>query len=178
MFNFFVKLSFLCFMVIFVGCANVTSQSKKNTTILDASQEDSIGGTGASSADIRSMAENMAREILSLNLHEGEVKIALSKISNQTRFHFDTDLLKNRLLADLVSKSFSTHSKKHVRFTTDSDHADYLLDGSITSLSKGSREAVSDYLLYTFQLVDKKGNILWMGTYETKKEGNVGVMYR
>lgn len=157
-----------------LGCVNLTAQSKK-TTVLDVSQEDDVGGTGMSSTDIRAMAEKMAREIASLHLKKDEPKIALVSIINQSRFSFDTDLLKNRLLADLVIISQKDH---RVSFTMDPSKADYLLDASVTSLSKGSIEAVSDYLLYTFKLIDNTDNIIWMGTYETKKQGNVGVMYR
>ena len=52
----------LFFISTWFSCASVTKQSKKHT-ILDTSQESSIEGTGTSSADIRSMAERMAREI-------------------------------------------------------------------------------------------------------------------
>ena len=155
----------------FIGCSNVTAQSKKST-IMDASAEDTLGGSGTSSSDIRSMAERMAREIFGLKLAKG--KIALSDFVNETRFAFNTNIIKDRLLTDLVEIS----ANKDISFTLNASMANYLLDARITALSKGSQDGVSDYMLYSFKLVDKESNILWMKSYETKKQSTTGVMYR
>lgn len=165
----------LCMALVMVDCASVTKQPKK-TTILDPSQEDTLGGTGMSSADIRSMAERMAREISSLAWPENmqSVRIALTTIDNQTRFLFKSNIIKNRLLADLVEFSMGTK----IRYTENPQGADHFLSVSITSLSKGSSEGVSDYLLYSFKLVGKDDTVVWMKAYETKKQGKTGVMYR
>jgi TolB-like protein len=57
--------------------------------------------------------------------------------------------------------------------------ADYLLKGEMRALSKASREAVSDYIVYTFQMVDAEtGGIIWVGDFETKKVGETGVVYQ
>jgi hypothetical protein len=156
------------------GCASVTKQPKK-TTIMDPSQEDTLGGTGTSSADIRSMAERMAREISGLSWQgQARVRIALTDLDNQTRFPINPNVIKDRLLADLVEFSMGTK----IQYTENPAGADYFLSARITSLSKGSREGVSDYLLYSFKLTDKDDTVSWMKAYETKKQGNVGVMYR
>lgn len=159
----------------FFGCSSVTKQSKK-TTILDASQEDTLGGTGTSSADIRSMAQRMALEIAQIQWPKGAAqnRIALTNINNETRFPINPNIIKDRLLTDLVS--FSINST--VKFTENASNADYFLSSRITALSKGSSEGVSDYLLYNFKLIDKEDTVLWIKSYETKKQGTVGVMYR
>lgn len=159
----------------FFNCASVTKQSK-DRVILDASQESAVEGTGTSSADIRSMAERMAREIsgISFPKEQPTIRIALMEIDNQTRFPLNPNVIKDRLLTDLVE--FSQGTK--LQFTENPTGASYLLSARITALSKGSSEGVSDYLLYSFRLTDKADTVVWMKAYETKKQGSVGVMYR
>jgi len=171
----FFSFGLLLIMLALSSCQSVTRQSKK-TVILDASQESAIEGTGTSSADIRSMAERMAREISSIKwpAEMAEIRIALTEIDNQTRFPFNPNIIKDRLLADLVEFSMGTK----LQFTENPNRADYFLSARVTALSKGSSEGVSDYLLYSFKLVDKNDTVSWMRAYETKKQGKTGVMYR
>lgn len=158
-----------------MSCTSVTRQSRQNR-ILDASQESEVEGTGTSSADIRSMAERMAREIAAVDWPKDltKVRIALMDIDNQTRFPINPNIIKDRLLTDLVE--FSTGTK--LQFTENPSGADYFLSARVTALSKGSSAGVSDYLLYSFKLMDKADTVVWMRAYETKKQGKVGVMYR
>lgn len=162
-------------MLSMFGCASVTKQSNKNL-ILDASQESAVEGTGTSSADIRSMAERMAREIASLNWPKQHdvTRIALMAVDNQTRFALNPHIIQDRLLTDLVEFSAGTN----LRFSENPSGADVRLTTRITALSKGTSEGVSDYLLYSFKLIDKSDTVLWAKAYETKKQGKVGVMYR
>jgi hypothetical protein len=95
-------------------------------------------------------------------------------VDNQTRFPLNPNLIKDRLLADLVEFA----SGSGIQFTENPNGAKYFLSARITALSKGSSEGVSDYLLYSFKLVDEADTVKWMKTYETKKQGKVGVMYR
>lgn len=169
------KLGILLLILGLSGCTSVTKQSKKNI-ILDASQESAVEGTGTSSADLRSMAERLARAIAAQEwpAETTAVRIALMDVDNQTRFAINPNLVKDRLLADLVE--FSTGTK--LQFTKNPATADYFLSTRITALSKGSSEGVSDYLLYFFELVDKADTVKVTRTYETKKAGKTGVMYR
>ncbi len=171
---------FIGLMLVLDGCSSVTRQTKK-AMILDASQESDIEGTGTSSADIRSMAERMAREIAGIEWAAGpgapkggKKRIALLEIDNQTRFPLNPNLIKDRLLTDLVEFSMGTN----LEFTENPNGAELFLSARITALSKGTAEGVSDYLLYSFKLVDKADTVKWMKAYETKKQGSVGVMYR
>lgn len=173
-------------LLVMSACTSVTKQGK--TKILDVSQEDTLGGTGTSSADIRAMAERMARDISAIEWENypetpgvlgggpaKKVRIALTHIENETRFPINPNVIKDRLLADLVEFSQGTR----IQYTENPvDAGDYRLSARITALSKGSSEGVSDYLLYSFKLVDRAHTVVWMKTYETKKQGNVGVMYR
>lgn len=164
------------FLVMGLGsCASVTKQSKKNM-ILDASQESAVEGTGTSSADIRSMAERMAFEIKGIVWPKNmdTIRIALVGVDNQTRFALNPHIIQDRLLTDLVELSAGTALK----FSENPQGADYRLTTRITALSKGSSAGVSDYLLYSFKLLDKTDTVIWAKAYETKKQGSVGVMYR
>ena len=174
----------------------------KNTQVLEASQDDNLGGTGTDSADVRAMAERMAREIAGINWpKEGVVpRVALLPLDNQTRFRIDPKLLQNKLVKDLINFSrghvaylardseqavMAERSKKRAGLydqgnaTVAMAGADYLLKGEMRSLSKASKQGVSDYVVYSFQLIDaESGVILWMGDYETKKMGQTGVIYQ
>src|ERR1700688_276837 len=123
--------------LLFTGCASVTGQSR-GTKILSESQEDDLGGTGTSSADIRSMAERMAREISAIQWPDDvkSIRIAFTKVDNQTRFPINPNIIKDRLLTDLVE--FSMGGK--LAFTENSTGADYFLTARLTALSKGAKE--------------------------------------
>lgn len=161
--------------LIFNGCTSVTKQSKK-MTVLDVSQEDDLGGTGTSSVDIRSMAERMAREFSTITWPSSTHKprIALTTFDNQTRFPINTNTIKDRFLTDLMDLA----STAGVTYTENAQNADYILTVRISALSKGSADGVSDYLLYSFKMVDRTDTIVWAKAYETKKQGKTGVMYR
>lgn len=162
------------------GCASVTKQDKKKMVVLDASQDSDIEGTGMSSTDLRSMTQRMALEIATINWGTASTnavnvkRIALMDVDNQTRFPLSADMIKDLLLGGLMEHSAGSS----LEFTTNPTGAMYFLSTRITALSKGSSDGVSDYLLYSFRLVDQNDTVKWMKTYETKKQGKTGVMYR
>lgn len=175
-----IMMRFLCLVVLglaamLTSCISVTKQ-RSDRVILDASQEGDLEGTGTSSSDIRSMAERMAREIAGINWNDNMSmrRIAFVDIDNQTRFPLNPNIIKDRLLADLMEFT----SGLSLRFSEEKAGADYLLSLRITALSKGSHQGVNDYLLYSFKLVDRENTLIWMKTYETKKQGKTGIMYR
>jgi penicillin-binding protein activator len=186
-------------VALFTSCATITSQNKGG--VIDTSAEDNLGGTGTSSGDIKSIAERMSRSIMSVNWPREGVKasIAVLPVENQTRFLVDPKLLQNKLVKDMVNFAqgrvifLARDNEQEVlkeRAKKRSGHyeqgtqghlagADYLLKGEMRSLSKSSREGVSDYIVYSFQLIDAEtSTILWMDDYETKKVGSVGVVYQ
>src|SRR3989338_7734702 len=79
----------------------------KNTQVLEASQDDNLGGTGTDSSDVRAMAERMAREIAGIDWPRQGVRprVALLPLENQTRFRIDPKLLQNKLVKDLINFS-------------------------------------------------------------------------
>ena len=57
--------------------------------------------------------------------------------------------------------------------------ADYILTGSLDGMSASSREGVSDYVLYSFQLIDADTSVLvWEDYAEIKKQGLTDAVYR
>lgn len=159
-----------------LGCKSVTKQTG-SVLHLDASQESEIEGTGTSSTDIRIMAERMARDLAAEEFatEKNKVRIALGDIVNETRIILNPNIIKDRLLADLME--FTRNSK--LQFTENPSVADFYLTARITSRSIASSAGVNDYILYTFKLLDKMDTVVWVGKpYETKKVGKTGVIYR
>ena len=57
--------------------------------------------------------------------------------------------------------------------------ADFLLTGKLGSLTTRTSGGVSDYVLYTFQLIDvRTTEIVWEGSHEIKKQGLEDAAYR
>lgn len=190
----------LSMLLSLAGCKYSTLPGK--TKVLDASQDDNLGGTGTDSGDVKTMAERMAREIAGINWPKEGVtpRVAVLPLENQTRFRIDPKLLQNKLVKDLLNFSkgavsylardseqavMTERAKKRAGIYDKGNQAatmagaDYLLKGEMRSLSKASKEGVSDYIVYSFQLIDAESSvILWMGDYETKKMGETGVIYQ
>lgn len=183
-----------------VGCMTTTRQG--HTKILDADADDGLGGTGTESGDIRTVAQRMSREIAGIQWpQKGQIpRIAVIPLTNQTRFRVDPNLLQNKLVKALVKTSqgrvlylardseqavIAEREKKRAGMYDSGKQdaamagADYLLKGEMRGLSKASSEGNSDYIVYTFQLIDaESGGILWMGDYETKKAADVDAVYQ
>ena len=57
--------------------------------------------------------------------------------------------------------------------------ADYFLTGSLEGLSTRAKAGTSDYILYTFQLIDARTtDIIWEDSAEIKKQGLEDAAYR
>jgi hypothetical protein len=57
--------------------------------------------------------------------------------------------------------------------------ADYFLTGTLQGLSTRTKEGTSDYVLYSFQLVDVRTSaIVWEDSAEVKKQGLEDAAYR
>jgi TolB-like protein len=159
-----------------------------------------LGGTGMESNDVRSIAEQIARGVNAKLGTEGDrALIAVTPITNASRFRVDTELVRKKLTHDLVAHSEgATYLARdfeagvaaervdkragkydHRELTRAMHGADYFLVGSMRGLSKTAYAGMSDYLLYSFELVDAEtGGIVWAGDYETKKRASIDVVYR
>ncbi|HEU0010107.1 MAG TPA: CsgG/HfaB family protein, partial [Verrucomicrobiae bacterium] len=128
--------------------------------------------------------------------------IALEPVLNETRFPINKDIFLTRIQTQLTSKSGGKvlflarerlntlikerEAKRAGQFTSTSDPnvqelkgADYLLTGKLQSLTTKTKDGTSDYVLYTFQLIDPRtGVIVWSGDHEIKKQGLEDAAYR
>ena len=57
--------------------------------------------------------------------------------------------------------------------------ADFFLTGKLEGMTTRTRKGVSDYILYSFQLIDARtSDILWEDSAEVKKQGLEDAAYR
>ena len=183
-----------------VAACGTPAQTK--TRVLDPDADDNLGGTGTDSGDVRTIAERISRSLIGINWPKaGEVpQIAVLPLDNQSRFRIDPVLIQNKLVKELVNKSagrlsflardseaavLEERAKKRGGLydagnpTAAMAGADYLLRGEMRSLTKSAGNETSDYLVYSFKLVNAEtGAILWMDDYETKKAAETGVVYQ
>jgi len=65
------------------------------------------------------------------------------------------------------------------RISSGVEHANYLLSGEISGLSKRASGTESDYILITMQLIDPESNeVLWEDGYEVKRKSETGTVYQ
>jgi PBP1b-binding outer membrane lipoprotein LpoB len=126
----------------------------------------------------------------------------LDPVINETRFPINKDMFLTRIQTQLTSKSggkviflarerMNTLIKERdlkrtgdVTSTTDPKvqefrGADYFLTGKLQGLSTKTAAGTSDYILYTFQLIDARTSaIIWAGDHEIKKQGLEDAVYR
>lgn len=105
----------VCFLlVVHGGCATPIDTSPSHTKILLPDEDDQMGGSFIESSDIRTMAQEMSVELMSLpELRRGSepVRIATGAMKNSTRYLVDTNLLLRRLRLEL-----SRHGRGQFRF--------------------------------------------------------------
>lgn len=170
-----------------VGC--VTTSSKR----LHPDEEDSIGGTGIESTDVRSVAQQMARSIVvsrAVQHRQTPPRILILSVRNRTRFRIDTEIFTVMIRDILIENAgdkvrfldrFSSElpGEKESDFEKRLSGVDYYLKGELHSISKSSTNGISDWVVYSFQLIDKQSSdIILSKSHEIKKEGIFGVIYR
>ena len=184
------------------GATACGTAAQTKTRVLDPDADDNLGGTGTDSGDVRTIAERISRSLIGINWPKaGEVpQIAVLPLDNQSRFRIDPVLIQNKLVKELVNKSagrlsflardseaavLEERAKKRGGLydagntTAAMAGADYLLRGEMRSLTKSAGDVTSDYIVYSFKLVNAEtGAILWMDDYETKKAAETGVVYQ
>jgi penicillin-binding protein activator len=181
--------------VVFVGCS-------QQSAYVNPDEEDKLGGTGIDSQDVRTVAQEMSRDLLgSAAIASATQKpiIALLPTRNETRFRVDTDIITYQMRDSLIefagskatfvarermSDVTAERSAKRAGEVSSTGQkqvsgADYFLTGTLKSISKSAGKGVSDYIYYSFQLIDaESSNIVWAKGYDVKKVGERGVLYR
>jgi PBP1b-binding outer membrane lipoprotein LpoB len=189
------------------GCASsgVKNPSGTGVTEMRADEKGFIAGTGVESQDLVRVSDKIARGILSApqiaNASTPPV-VVLDPVLNETRFPINKNIFLDRIQANLLSKAAGKvtfmarermallererEAKRTGQVTSSSDArlqefrgADYFLTGKLSGLSSATGGGVSDYILYTFQLINARtGEIVWGGDDEIKKQGVSDAVYR
>ena len=187
-----------CLIALFLATVGCSPLSKR----VDPDADDSLGGTGIDSGDVRAIANKMGAKILStpeIARATSAPTIVLEPVRNGTRFVIDTDILLVKLRGQLLENANGRvrflardrldaiekerAAKRDGVFTASSEKAlkgaDFFLTGDLRSISKARDSKRSDYIVYSFQLIDAEDStIIWEGQHEVKKEGKRGTTYR
>jgi penicillin-binding protein activator len=200
-------LSLLVAGSLLTGCAStgVRNPSGVPVTEMRADERGFVAGTGVESQDLVAVTDKMARSILStpeIARAEGIPRIVIDPVRNDTRFPINKDLFTTRIRAELNSKASGRvrflardrmatlererEMKQAGQVTASTDPnivefrgADFFLTGQLQSLTTRTSRGVSDYILYTFQLIDARtSDIIWEDSAEVKKQGLEDAAYR
>ena len=177
-----------------VGCSH--------SAYVNPDEPDALGGTGIDSQDVRTVAQEMARDIIGTPaIADAATKpiIALLPVKNESAARVDTDLftlqLRNLLIKNAGSKvtfvardrmpaiHMERDAKREGEVSSSGEKqvsgADYFLTGTILGLHKSAAGQRSDYIYYSFELIDaESSNVVWANDYDTKKVGERGPLYR
>lgn len=189
------------------GCASgVKNPSGVPVTVMNADEQGFVAGTGIESQDLVAVTDKMARSILNTpeikGFAGGPPRIVLLPVENETRFTINKDIFLTRIRAQLNSKAQGKvrflardrmqalederQLKREGSVTSNTDPnvqefkgADFFLTGKLSSLTTKTKAGVSDYVLYSFQLIDPRTtDILWEDSAEVKKQGLEDAAYR
>lgn len=189
------------------GCASsgVKNPSATGVTELRGDEKGFVGGTGVESQDMIRVSDKIARGILSAPAIANATTppvIVLDPVLNETRFPINKNIFLDRIQSQLISKAGGKvtflarermetlqrerDAKRSGAVTANADPvaqefkgADYFLTGKLSGMSTSSRGGVSDYILYTFQLIDARTSaIVWAGDDEIKKQAQSDAVYR
>ena len=162
------------------------------------------GGLGPESQDLVTITDKMARGILGTEQianAEGKPVVVLEPITNDTRFPIDKDIFLTRIRAVLNknTKKIQFVAREHIeKLEAERDRklagqvtggekikgnqfrgADFILTGTFKAISNRGKAGASDYILYTFQLINPyTSDIVWEDFYEIKKKGIDDITYR
>ncbi len=193
--------------VILAGCASagVKNPSGVPVTEMRPDERGFVAGTGVESTDIVAATDKMAREILNIPEianAQGKPYVITEPVINNTRFALNKEIFLTRIRQQLNEKARGKmiflardriallekerQLKQSGQVTTSSDPnvqefrgADYLLTGKLEGQSTRTSQGISDYILYTFQLINMRtSEIVYDGAYEIKKQGLEDASYR
>ena len=205
--NLLAPLSAILAAGIFAGCATsgVKNPSGVGVREMRPDERGFVAGTGVESQDLVAVTDKMARSILStpeIVNAQGIPRIVLEPVINDTRFPINKDIFLTRIRTEL-----NTKARNKVRFlareqmkaleherdlkqsgavTSSSDPnvvefkgADFFLTGKLSGMTTRTSAGTSDYILYSFQLIDARtSDIVWEDAAEIKKQGLEDAAYR
>jgi len=192
---------------LFSGCSSTGVKNPSGTPVTEmkADERGFVTGTGVESQDLVAVTDKMARSILSLPAIATAAtppRIVLEPVQNDTRFPISKDIFLTRLRTQLNSKALGKVvflAREHmtalekeremkragqVTSTTDPSvqefkGADYFLTGKLQGMTTRTKAGTSDYVLYSFQLINPRtSEIVWEDVAEIKKQGLEDAVYR
>jgi hypothetical protein len=159
-------------------------------------------GTGIGSQDLQQVTDKMARSVLAMPAivnAKTPPTVALLPVRNDTRFAINKQLFTMRIKAMLNSqcqgkvlfvardrvedvereRDLKRQGKVGSSGQQQLAGVDYFLTGELTGLSQASSTGQSDYVLYTFRMINAETSIeAWEDMAEIKKEGLENAAYR
>jgi penicillin-binding protein activator len=193
--------------LLLAGCASsgVKNPSGVPVTQMNADERGFVAGTGVESQDLASVADKMARSILNIpeiSRATTTPRIVVMPVENATRFAMNKDMFgdririllnsrangKVRFLARDAMAALETEraAKRAGQVTSASDAnvqefkgADYFLRGKLAGMTTKTGAGTSDFVQYSFQLVDARtSEIIWEDLADVKKQGLEDAAYR
>jgi PBP1b-binding outer membrane lipoprotein LpoB len=193
--------------IFLTGCASsgVRNPSGVPVTEMRPDEQGFVAGTGVESQDLVRVTDKMARSILSIPQianAQGQPRIVLDPVKNETRFPINKDMFLTRIRVQLNGKAagkviflarenmpaleHERQLKQSGQVTSSSDPnvvefkgGDYFLTGSLQGLTTRTSAGTSDYILYSFRLIDARtSDIIWEDSSEIKKQGLEDAAYR
>ena len=188
-----------------LACTNINSPNGPSVTELRPGERGFVAGLGVESQDLVTISEKMARGILGaepIANAKGKPVIVLEPINNGTRFPIDKDIFLTRIRVALSGNAqgkIQFVAREHIEeLEAERDRklagqvtggekikgnrfkgADFILTGSFKAISSRGNAGASDYILYTFQLINPdNSDIVWEGFHEIKKQGKDDITYR
>ena len=195
------KKSSMCLLAIICLGAFVCAGCTRSAYV-NPDEPDVLGGTGIDSQDVRTVAQEMARDLVGAEViasAEGKPVIALLPVRNESRFRVDTDIMTLQIRDLLIEHAGSKivfvardrmgdiyaerDAKRAGEISSAGEKmvsgADYFLTGVLKPIHKSADGKASDYVYYSFELIDaESSNIVWAKGYDIKKVGQRGVLYR
>lgn len=200
-----ISLAAICLLA--AGCTSrgVRNPSGVPVTEMGADERGFVAGTGVESQDLVAVTDQMARSILNIPLIAQAAQppiVAIDPVVNETRFPINKDIFLTRIRTQLNSRAAGKVSflarenmrtlereqqlKRDGLVTASADPnvveflgADYFLTGKLQGMSTRTRAGISDYILYSFQLIDARtSRIVWEDVAEIKKQGLEDAVYR
>lgn len=191
---------------LFSGCSTgVQNPSGIPVTQMNADERGFVAGTGVESQDLVAVTDKMSRSILAVRqiaAAQSAPRVVLQPVINETRFPINKDIFLTRIRTQLNSKAqgkVTFLAREHMdalqkerslkqsgQVTASSDPnvvefkgADFFLTGKLQGLTTKTKAGTSDYILYSFQLVDARtSEIVWEDVAEIKKQGLEDAAYR
>lgn len=189
------------------GCATAGVEHPAGVPVTEMRPDERgfVGGTGIESQDLVSVTDKMARSILGIpEIARAQTApyIVIDPVRNDTRFPINKDLFTDRIRVQLNSQAAGRvrflardrmqalererQLKQSGQVTASADPnvvefrgADYFLTGKLGGLTTRTSQGTSDYVLYSFQLINARtSEIVWEDSAEIKKQGLEDAAYR